>query len=688
MEQKEQSLERKADQAQENHTEPERKAEPEQKPASEQMTEPEQKPEQTGKQAKKAGKLKLWLTRLSLPIYLLSMLGIDVLFQLMYSYVGGVTQPNKLGLVFTGLWVLLFGAIVLLLPRLGGRIVIGLTTVLFCVLAAVHAVMFHLFGNFFRFSDMLYAGEGAAFFSMKYVQMRKLLAVGLVVFLAAGITSLIFLPKLRFTKLRILAGIAAAAAAVAGLAYLNRTYTVEIEVQDDMRWDVLKFTTEMDPAQTRKVQYTEFLNSNACLPMVGLYQYTYRDLTKTFFSKTGQDRNSAIARLNVAHDAHAPIEDNEMTGVLEGKNLLMIMVESLDDWMITEDYMPNLYALRQKSVYLNHFYTPLYLNAGTFATEFTTQTGVIPPLSGVSTDAYMENALPAALPSLFAAQGYQVNSFHSANANIYNRGSIHRNMGFEDYHNYQAMGMDDYMIDSQMLNGFELMTSQEQPFYSFIITYSGHGPYNDTMTNISGPHLERAKAAVAASGVTASEDTMNQYIEAVAHIMETDEFIGGLLERLEEAGLMENTALIIYGDHYCKYLTDTDFLIKLKGVGNRNLLCNTPLMIYSTDLEPRDVDKYAASPDLYPTVCNLFNLDVDLAYFVGDDVFGQEGGVVYWRDNCCWDGTTYVDSTQAANLTQEQLRLYNLARQKLNLSWDAFRYDYFSLVNPCKPKES
>lgn len=83
----------------------------------------------------------------------------------------------------------------------------------------------------------------------------------------------------------------------------------------------------------------------------------------------------------------------------------MVMVESLDTWMITEDYMPNLYALKQKSVYMEHFYTPLYLNAGTFSTEFTSQTGLIPPTEGVSTEAYAEFALPAALPQLFAAEG-------------------------------------------------------------------------------------------------------------------------------------------------------------------------------------------------------------------------------------------------------------------------------------------
>ncbi len=634
---------------------------------------------------KTPGPVRIWLTRLSLPLYLLSLLGIDLLFQFLYGFVGGTAHLNTLALGFTLLWVLLFGAIAYLLPRICGRFFIVLTVLLAAVLAAVHAVMYHLFGSFFRFSDLLYAGEGAAFFSMQYVQMRKLLAFGLVFFLAAGITAAVFLPKRPYRLPRYLTGGAVIAAAVIGLILLSNANIIQVEKNEkSMSWSVTKDENKIPQMDVQKQQYTEFLNANACLPMTGLYKYTWRDLTKTFFTDEGKDRNKVLAELSEAHDTRPAVEPNEMTGALAGKNLIMIMVESLDSWMITEDYMPNLYALKQSSVYMEHFYTPLYLNAGTFSTEFASQTGLIPPTEGVSTEAYAEFDLPAALPRLFASEGYTVNSFHSANPSIYNRGKIHRHLGFEDYHSFVQMGMDDYQLDSQMLNGFDLMVNREQPFYTFIITYSGHGPYNDSMGNIAAPHLEKAREAVAKSGVTASEDTMDQYVRAVAHIMETDAFLGGLVERLEAEGLMEDTVLIIYGDHFCKYLTDVDFLMELKGVSNRNLLCNTPLMIYNSSLDPRTVEKYASTVDLYPTICNLFALKTDLRYFVGDDIFSTEGGLVYWNDFSCWDGETYVNGSLASELSEADYRLYYQARQRLLTSWNTFRYDFFSSVNPTR----
>ena len=36
-------------------------------------------------------------------------------------------------------------------------------------------------------------------------------------------------------------------------------------------------------------------------------------------------------------EARAPHEANELSGALQGKNLIMIMVESLDTWMLRED---------------------------------------------------------------------------------------------------------------------------------------------------------------------------------------------------------------------------------------------------------------------------------------------------------------------------------------------------------------
>ena len=140
-------------------------------------------------------KLKPLLPKLAVPVWLLALLCLDLLFRKTYGYVGGVSWRNPVPLLFTLLWLLFFGALALLLPRWGGRTVILLTTVLSCLLTVVHAVMYQLFGNFFGLSDLLYAGDGAAFFSFRYVHMRLLLLAGVLLTLAAGVTAAVLLPK-------------------------------------------------------------------------------------------------------------------------------------------------------------------------------------------------------------------------------------------------------------------------------------------------------------------------------------------------------------------------------------------------------------------------------------------------------------------------------------------------------------
>ena len=58
--------------------------------------------------------------------------------------------------------------------------------------------------------------------------------------------------------------------------------------------------------------------------------------------------------------------------------------------------------------------------------------------------------------------------------------------------------------------------------------------------------------------------------------METDQFVGDLVARLEEEGRLEDTVLLFYADHYGKYLTDKEFLYQLKGVSGESRSCTRP----------------------------------------------------------------------------------------------------------------
>ena len=130
------------------------------------------------------------------------------------------------------------------------------------------------------------------------------------------------------------------------------------------------------------------------------------------------------------------------------------------------------------------------------------------------------------------------------------------------------------MKDSHLINGFDKIVAE--PFFSFVITFSGHGPYTRRWGQYQN-HTTEGDRRCKFEGITGEDKNSLEYYHAIAHAMETDAFIGQLMEKLEESGFIEDTVVILFSDHYAKYMSDTEYLLKIKGVSNTNLLCNTRL---------------------------------------------------------------------------------------------------------------
>lgn len=609
---------------------------------------------------------------LSLPLCFCSLVFLDYSFRFFYQFVGDTDLFSWKPMLFTLGWALLLTSLIALLPRLGRRIAMMVLIVLFSILTVVHGAMYKIFGNFFTFSDANFAGDGAKFFSWSYLDLRKafLLCVTFSILLMAFAALLAQKPKAGSKRWKSrLAALGLAAVSVIPIAC---THNAMLPRAGSL-WCGSVYDPNAEPEA-----YREFTDSNRCMMMTGLYQYTVRNFLVSF----GFDGDHQSAeKLDGFFEARAEeiSGDNEMTGALKGKSFIMVMMESIDTWLLTPEYMPNLYRCQQDSVNFVNFYTPLYLSAGTFNTEIISQLGMIPAVSGLPSSAYSTNSFPLSLANSFKRAGYEANSFHSANPSIYTRGTIHKNLGFEAYHNYVDMGMEDYQLDSQMIGGYDQMVNDGK-FFTYVITYSGHGPYTEEMGNIAAPHYERAKAAVEKSGVTGTAKNMEEYTRAVAHAMETDEFVGELVDRLDSDGRLKDTVLLFYADHYGKYMTDKDFLLQIKGVGSCPAdLYHTPCFLYGGGLEPQTVEKYVSSVDLVPTLVNLFDLPVDRRYYVGDDIFGDQGGVVMFPNYAWYDGETYYSSEYAGEVTEEMAARTADVKERISASADALKCDYFKL---------
>ena len=605
----------------------------------------------------------LWLSLL--PAFL-AYFFLDFSLRLFYGAMSNVSLWAWQPLVFTLLWSGTMTAIAALLPCVGRRIFLLVTFVPFALLTIAHCVLYQLTGTCFSFADLAYAGDGARFVSAAYFHLKVGQWLSIAVCLALMLCAVIFTPKARPGRRGGIAAAVLAAACAAGIFVVHTVLMPKggaVEHSEYLAWD------NAESHDTLADAYAEFTNANRCLMFSGLYQYTVRGAVVTIWPQTTAD-TGRIAELDAYYAAHPKqAADTPMTGAFAGKNLIFIMMESMDDWL----------RLEQEGVYFRNYYAPIFLAAATFNSEFTANTGMIAPEYQVRNSYYAEHALPYSLPNRFRDAGYCARSFHAANPNIYNRGQIHLNFGYESYNDYGDLGMDDYMLDSQLLRGYDQIVSDE-PFFSFIITYSGHGPYTEEQDTISAPHLARARAVIDYSTVPyTTEAQKEEYTRAVAQAMETDAFIGGLRERLEADGHAEDTVLVLFTDHYCKYFSDVELISAIKGETDRNMLSNVPFVIWTEGITPQVSEKYVSTMDIAPTIVDLFSLNANLRYYIGNDMFGPDGGVVYFRNYAWYDGKTY-DTGNDASSNPAVLAMREQVREQIDVSQDTFRYDYFAYL--------
>lgn len=558
--------------------------------------------------------------KLHLALFTLGLIALDLGFRRICWFANPLdSQVTRNLLPFTLGWALVFTAAAALLPRRGRQVfmvVLGLAASLLCV---VHGIYINMFRRFFSFADLAFAGDGAAFLDVSYLLViRKILLLWIALCFALVVLAAALTPP--DAKIRPIPGVVTA---VLGVVLLLVTRFTVLGSSGVVIWNQSE-----DPA----FLYEDFSDSRACLSIFGVYQYTFRDIQRLL------PRQATLSADELADiDAYATgrtHEDNEMTGLLEGKNLILIQLEAIDTWML-EEYMPALRAAKENSIVFANHYTPAYITAGTFNTEFMVNTGLLPAAAGISPSVYSQNSFPNSLAHLFRAKGYTANSFHGSSGDVYNRGPIHVNLGYEAYHSGTDMGMQNYMMDSQLITAFDEMVS-DAPFFTFIITYSGHGAYSET-NPIYLAHREEAIAAAAR--------TDGNYVYAVGHAMETDAFIAELMEALDASGHLDDTVVVFYADHYNYYMLDDPLNMEIKGVDSLNLLQHTDFFIYSKGLKAQTVDKYTFSLDVLPTLANLFGLEAQYELLTGDDAFSGAGGYVFFNDN------TWAGSDQ--DLTQE-----------------------------------
>ena len=176
--------------------------------------------------------------------------------------------------------------------------------------------------------------------------------------------------------------------------------------------------------------YHTLYNKVRAVDRLGLYSYTIKDAQLTLNHKIeNTDEQKTMIDLYIEEHGYVS-EPNDYTGIFKGKNLILILCESLSTIVIDEELTPTLYMMKTQGINFDNHYAPVYQSA-TADSEFISLTSQIPSIdNGPLAYDFYENTFPSALPQLFREIGYSANSFHSFKKEFYNRETLHYTYGF------------------------------------------------------------------------------------------------------------------------------------------------------------------------------------------------------------------------------------------------------------------
>ena len=517
-------------------------------------------------------------------------------------------------LAFGALWAAILSGFVRLLPAKAGRVAYGILYFVAAIYAAVETGYFYLFSEMMWLSDFRYASEGSDYFSV-------LLSypigwwLGLAALVVQGIVILVKFPR---WKQKWSTGIAAAAVAIAasvGAACLPQA----VFLQDG---DIRYASSDYGRVQSAEAAYDNMFNAHRLYQVCGLYQTLEKDIYKNgiypLTPSYAAAQKAGKAEINAYFADRTVGGDNEMTGLLKGKNVVLVLMESMDDWMIGE-YTPTLNRLMSEGISFTHFYTPGYGGIRTFNSEFCVNTGSFLSSQGGYAFDYITNTYRQSLASLLTQAGYSAKTFHYNDPSFYSRGVFSPAMGYSEYvcyGDYIGADEEDLLYDDQLLfdnPGLNAEFFREgQPTLNFIITRSAHlsYKYNEVLSYWALKKYPEFR------GLTGNEETDCAYLKAKL----VDDLFARLLGELEDKGQLGNTVIIGVTDHYTYGYKDEESLFALSGVDDALLLEKTPCFIWSTDLQPMEVDKTLNTSDLLPTMLNLLGVDSPYDY-IGRDAF-------------------------------------------------------------------
>ena len=519
----------------------------------------------------------------------------------------------------TLMYALLFASIMFWISKKKSKIIIVIFYLFNIILFITHFLLLKIKNEAFSIYDLFNAGEGLEFINFAVDKISVKFVLGIIIFIIIGILSFISLSKMKeydTKKYKIkFIHIAIICLGLYGLSFVS--------MKD---YNAIDYNAPEFP----KYYYYNFVNPKKSLSLLGLYEYTLRDINLFVcnqFTTYGSDEEIEEYK----EKYNKPYETNNMTGIFKDKNLILIMLESIDNYLITDETMPTLKFMKDNGIDFTNRYTSINSGGSTILTEFTSNTGLI--YGNNFYKSIYNNYYPYSLANVFKNNGYLTSSIHENYGKYYNRDLLHKRLGFDQsYFLYDLEGNYRYHYDPQLIGNdyiYKSVFPKDKKFMTYYITISTHGPYtsyNSTCTSYKKNF---------------TEEECFKYLGRV-----TDNMLKMLLKKLEEDNILDNTVIALYSDHYAyAYPYTNEELISLNNVNENGIIVPLPFIIYQTGLTSQKYDMVVDTQDILPTLLNLFGIEYDPNNYPGSDAFSSyHKNINIFTDGSFYDGEIYSEN--------------------------------------------
>ncbi|MDU5110225.1 MAG: LTA synthase family protein [Clostridium sp.] len=364
------------------------------------------------------------------------------------------------------------------------------------------------------------------------------------------------------------------------------------------------------------------------------------------------------------------LPDNEYAGLLEGKNLLVIQVESLESFIIGKEVngqkiTPVMDDLISKGLYFPNIYEQV--NEGTSSdADLMINTSMFPVRRGSTFFRYPGNTYNS-LPNLLEEKNYSTIAIHPDKGSFWNYVNGLTGIGFDKFVDFFSFDENSEMMglgisdESYFTQVVPMIKELKEPYYAFTVTLTNHGPFD------SIPEEKK----VLGLNEELDKNEMGGYFESVKY---TDTQIGEFLKKLDNEGLLDNTVVVIEGDHtgvHKYYNSSVEKLSNKEDWYLDNGHHTVPFIIWSKDMtEGKTFDVKGGQVDIMPTL--LYLLGVENEKYINTAL-----GRNLLNTNKSFAALTNLDVV-GDNLTEEEKEMY---KNIMLLSDKMIRSNYFENEN-------